>query len=107
MSDYANPTALVSAEWAQQHLDDPGVRFVEVDVDTEAYSEGHIPGAVGWNWETQLSDSIRRDIVSRDELSSCSRSRASGRHAYRALRRQQQLVRGLGYWQLGSTASPT
>jgi len=69
MSDYANPTALVSPEWARQHLDDAGVRFVEVDVDTEAYRQGHLPGAVGWNWETQLSDGIRRDIVSREELS--------------------------------------
>ncbi len=69
MSDYANPNALVGAESAREHLDDRGVRFVEVDVDTEAYSQGHIPGAVGWNWETQLSDGIRRDIVSREELS--------------------------------------
>jgi thiosulfate/3-mercaptopyruvate sulfurtransferase len=69
MSEYANPEALVSAEWAVQHLDDPAVRFVEVDVDTEAYSQAHIPGAVGWNWETQLSDGIRRDIVSAEELS--------------------------------------
>jgi thiosulfate/3-mercaptopyruvate sulfurtransferase len=64
-----NPTPLVSPEWAQQHLDDPAVRFVEVDVDTEAYEQGHLPGAVGWNWETQLSDGVRRDIVSREELS--------------------------------------
>ena len=69
MSEYANPTALVTAQWAQQHLGDPGVRFVEVDVDTAAYDEGHLPGAVGWNWETQLSDNIRRDIVSREALS--------------------------------------
>ena len=69
MSEYANPAALVSADWAQAHLDDADVRFVEVDVDTEAYAQGHIPGAVGWNWETQLSDGIRRDIVSREELS--------------------------------------
>jgi thiosulfate/3-mercaptopyruvate sulfurtransferase len=62
-------TPLVSAAWAQQHLDDPTVRFVEVDVDTEAYRQGHLPGAVGWDWTTQLSDRIRRDIVSRDELS--------------------------------------
>ncbi len=68
MSDYAKPAALVSAEWAQQHLDDPSVRFVEVDVDTEAYRQGHLPSAVGWNWQTQLSDGIRRDIVSSDEL---------------------------------------
>ena len=59
---------LVDADWAQQHLDDPSIRFVEVDVDTAAYDEGHIPGAVGWNWTSQLSDGVRRDIVSREEL---------------------------------------
>lgn len=69
MSDYANPAALVGAEWAQQHLDDPTVRFVEVDVDTEAYRQGHLPGAVGWDWTTQLSDQVRRDIVGREQLS--------------------------------------
>lgn len=69
MTDYANQAALVTAEWAQRHLDDPGVRFVEVDVDTEAYEQGHIPSAVAWNWTSQLSDGIRRDIVSRADLS--------------------------------------
>jgi thiosulfate/3-mercaptopyruvate sulfurtransferase len=67
MTAYAKDV-LVDADWAQQHFDDPNVRFVEVDVDTAAYDEGHIPGAVGWNWTSQLSDGIRRDIVSRDEL---------------------------------------
>jgi thiosulfate/3-mercaptopyruvate sulfurtransferase len=38
---------LVSADWAQQHLDDPRVRFVEVDVDTTAYEQSHLPGAGG------------------------------------------------------------
>ncbi|MBA2487887.1 MAG: sulfurtransferase [Chloroflexi bacterium] len=60
--------ALVDADWAQQHLDDPGVRFVEVDVDTSAYQQGHLPGAVAWDWTSQLSDGIRRDIVSRQDL---------------------------------------
>ena len=69
MPEYAVPTALVSAEWAQQHLDDPSVRFVEVDVDTESYQQSHLPGAVGWDWTSQLSDGVRRDIVSRQELS--------------------------------------
>jgi thiosulfate/3-mercaptopyruvate sulfurtransferase len=69
MSDYATPTALVSPDWAQQHLDDPGVRFVEVDVDTAAYEQSHLPGAVGWDWTSQLSDSVRRDIASREALS--------------------------------------
>jgi len=60
---------LVSADWAQQHLDDPTVRFVEVDVDTTAYEQSHIPGAVGWNWTSQLADGVRRDIASREEFS--------------------------------------
>ncbi len=68
MSDYAARNALVSPEWAQQHLNDPNVRFVEVDVDTAAYEQSHLPGAVGWNWTSQLSDGIRRDITSRQDL---------------------------------------
>jgi thiosulfate/3-mercaptopyruvate sulfurtransferase len=75
MSDYATPHALVSPEWAQRHLDDPSVRFVEVDVDTSSYEQGHIPGAVAWDWTSQLSDGIRRDIVSsRDFADLLSRS---------------------------------
>jgi thiosulfate/3-mercaptopyruvate sulfurtransferase len=65
---YANSEALVTPEWAREHLDDPNVRFVEVDVDTSAYEQGHIPGAVGWNWTSQLADGIRRDIASREDL---------------------------------------
>jgi thiosulfate/3-mercaptopyruvate sulfurtransferase len=69
MGGYATSTALVTPEWAQEHLDDPAVRFVEVDVDTAAYEQGHLPGAVGWDWTSQLSDGIRRDIVGRADLS--------------------------------------
>ena len=64
MAEYAQPDLLVSTDWVAQHLDDPTVKLVEVDVDTEAYSQGHIKGAVGWNWTTQLNDSVRRDILS-------------------------------------------
>jgi thiosulfate/3-mercaptopyruvate sulfurtransferase len=60
---------LVSADWAQAHLADPAVRFVEVDVDTTAYDQSHLPGAVGWNWTSQLADGIRRDIAGRDDFS--------------------------------------
>jgi thiosulfate/3-mercaptopyruvate sulfurtransferase len=65
---YANDV-LVDADWAKAHLDDPSVRFVEVDVDTTAYEQSHIPGAVGWNWTSQLADGIRRDIASREDFS--------------------------------------
>src|SRR5439155_19005519 len=63
---YANPAALVSTEWVAAHLNDPKVRLIEVDVDTTAYDQGHIQGAVGLNWTTQLSDRIRRDIPSKE-----------------------------------------
>ena len=76
---YANDV-LVDADWAKAHLDDPNVRFVEVDVDTTAYEQSHLPGAVGWNWTSQLADGIRRDIASREDFSKLlSASRASAR----------------------------
>lgn len=59
---------LVSADWVAQHKDDAGVRLVEVDVDTSAYAEGHIEGAIAWNWTTQLQDPQRRDILTREGL---------------------------------------
>jgi len=60
---------LVTTDWVAQHGNDPGIKLVEVDVDTNAYSEGHVAGAVGWNWTSQLADGIRRDIASREEFS--------------------------------------
>jgi thiosulfate/3-mercaptopyruvate sulfurtransferase len=60
---------LVDATWAQAHLSDSNVRFVEVDVDTTSYEQSHLPGAVGWNWTSQLADGIRRDIAGRDDFS--------------------------------------
>ena len=65
---------LVTTDWAREHLDDPKVRFLEVDVDTGSYDVGHLPGATGINWKSQLTDSIRRDLVSREELESLLRS---------------------------------
>jgi thiosulfate/3-mercaptopyruvate sulfurtransferase len=63
MPDYAHPEALVSVDWVAAHNHDPKIRLVEVDVDTSAYKQGHIPGAVGWNWQTELQDAIRRDLA--------------------------------------------
>ena len=57
------------ADWARAHLTDPSVRFVEVDVDTTSYEQSHLPGAIAWNWTSQLSDGIRRDVASREDLS--------------------------------------
>lgn len=63
-NQYAHPEVLVSTDWVKEHLGQPGIRIVEVDVDTQAYEAGHIPGAVGFNWQTQLQDPVRRDIIS-------------------------------------------
>jgi thiosulfate/3-mercaptopyruvate sulfurtransferase len=68
MSSYKHPEVLVSTDWVAQHLNDPGLRLVEVDVDTTAYDKGHIPGAVGWNWQTQLQDNVRRDLIEKEAL---------------------------------------
>jgi thiosulfate/3-mercaptopyruvate sulfurtransferase len=54
---------LVSTDWLAAHLDDPGIRVVEVDEDTDAYARGHIPGAVAVNWNTDLQDPLRRDFI--------------------------------------------
>jgi thiosulfate/3-mercaptopyruvate sulfurtransferase len=67
VADYANPAALVSTQWVADHLNDPNVRLIEVDVDTSAYGQGHIQGAVGVNWTTQLGDPVRRDIPSKQD----------------------------------------
>ena len=64
-STYANPSALVSTDWVAQHLDDPTIRLLEVDVDTTAYERGHIRNAVGINWTAQLGHPVRRDIPDR------------------------------------------
>jgi thiosulfate/3-mercaptopyruvate sulfurtransferase len=59
---------LVSTSWVAEHANDPNVRVVEVDVDTKAYDEGHIPGAIAWNWGSQLCDTVQRDIIPRDKF---------------------------------------
>ena len=67
--DCAHPEVLVSTDWVDdEHKDDANVAGVEVDVDTAAYEEGHIPGAVGWNWQTQLCNTLQRDIISQGDL---------------------------------------
>jgi len=68
MANYSHPEMLVETDWVAQHITDPKIKLVEVDVDTAAYDQGHIPGAVGWNWTTQTQDQVRRDILSKEQL---------------------------------------
>jgi thiosulfate/3-mercaptopyruvate sulfurtransferase len=68
MTATQTPHVLVTTEWVAQHAKDAGVRVVEVDVDTTSYDQGHVPGAAGWNWTTDLCDTVVRDIVPKAKL---------------------------------------
>jgi thiosulfate/3-mercaptopyruvate sulfurtransferase len=59
---------LVTADWAQEHIGQPGIVFVEVDEDTSAYDKGHIEGAVKLDWKQDLQDPLRRDFVSKEQF---------------------------------------
>ncbi|GBD32136.1 Putative thiosulfate sulfurtransferase [bacterium HR33] len=67
-TEYANPKALVETAWVAEHLEDPKVRILEVDVDTSAYEQGHIPGAVGIHWKRDLETPVTRDIATKEQL---------------------------------------
>jgi thiosulfate/3-mercaptopyruvate sulfurtransferase len=65
MSNYSHPEVLVSTDWVKSKIGAEDVRIVEVGVDAQAYEVGHIPGAIGFNWLTQLQDQITRDVISK------------------------------------------
>jgi thiosulfate/3-mercaptopyruvate sulfurtransferase len=66
MADYARPDSLVTTEWVVENMTNPKVRLIEVDVDTAAYDTGHIPGAVGWNWKSDLETDITRNVADQE-----------------------------------------
>jgi thiosulfate/3-mercaptopyruvate sulfurtransferase len=67
-SSTAAHRALVTTAWAAEHAKDSGVRLVEVDVDPRNYDQGHIDGAVGWDWKRHLQDQVARDVAGKDAL---------------------------------------
>ena len=64
----AHPESIVETDWVADNIGASNVRLVEVDVDTTAYAQGHIPGAVGWDWTTQLNDQVTRDILTKEQM---------------------------------------
>ncbi len=62
MADYAKDV-LVDTQWVQDHLDDDSIRIVEVDENPALYAEAHIPGAIGFDWKSDLQDQVRRDFL--------------------------------------------
>ena len=61
-------TALVTADWVEEHLDDPNVVLIEVDEDASAYDKGHIRGAVKLDWRQDLQDGVRHDFIGKEKL---------------------------------------
>jgi thiosulfate/3-mercaptopyruvate sulfurtransferase len=68
MNRYAHPEVLVETGWLKENLGQPRLRIVEIDVDTKAYDAGHIPGAIGFNWRTELQEQGKRDIISKESF---------------------------------------
>ena len=68
MAGYANPDSLVDTDWLEDHLEDASIRVIEVDEDTSAYEKGHIRGAEGWNWNTDLHTVTGREYVDQSGL---------------------------------------
>ncbi|WP_049927400.1 sulfurtransferase [Halopiger goleimassiliensis] len=79
MTEY-DSDVLVSADWVEERLeefqsDDPEYRIVEIESPNppdddfpSLYEEGHVPGAVGFNWEEDLSDDHQRDILKKGDF---------------------------------------
>jgi thiosulfate/3-mercaptopyruvate sulfurtransferase len=67
MADYSKDV-LVSTDWVAEHLDDDGIRVVEVDENPGLYAEAHIPGAIGFDWKKDLQDQVKRDFLSPKEF---------------------------------------
>ena len=62
-AEYSEPGRLVTGEWLEARLDEPGLVVVESDEDVLLYETGHIPGAVKVDWHTELNDPVVRDYV--------------------------------------------
>ena len=67
-AQYAHPDSLVDTQWVADHLGKAGIALAEVDVDTSAYDSGHIEGSLGWNWQTDLQNTLTRDLLTSNEV---------------------------------------
>jgi thiosulfate/3-mercaptopyruvate sulfurtransferase len=65
--DYANDV-LVDTQWVEDHLHDDSIRIVEVDENPQLYADAHIPGAIGFDWQADLQDPVKRDFLTHEQL---------------------------------------
>ena len=71
MTHYAHPEVLIDTQWLTEHLNDPNLRIVEVDMSPELHKDAHIPGAVLWNIFADLllpDMSINLDVSAMEKL---------------------------------------
>jgi hypothetical protein len=66
MNGYAHPQVLFETHGVKSNLGKSGIKLVEIDVDVKAYDAGHIRGAVGFNWQTDLQAQVGRDIIGKE-----------------------------------------
>jgi thiosulfate/3-mercaptopyruvate sulfurtransferase len=67
-AQYAHPDSLVDTQWVADNLGKAGIVLAEVDVDTSAYDSGHVEGSLGWNWQTDLQNTLTRDLLTSNEV---------------------------------------
>jgi thiosulfate/3-mercaptopyruvate sulfurtransferase len=67
VADYAKDV-LVDTSWVEEHLNDDNIRIVEVDENPGLYAEAHIPGAIGFDWKTDLQDQVKRDFLGSEDF---------------------------------------
>jgi len=60
--------ALVTADWLEEHIDDPNVAIIEVDEDTTLYEKSHIKNAITFHWRNDLQDGLIRDLISKQKF---------------------------------------
>ncbi len=57
--------ALVEPDWLEAHLGDPNVRVIALNwTDSQMFDAAHIPGAIYWDWKSNLWDPLIRDFPS-------------------------------------------
>ena len=67
MGDYAKDV-LVDTQWVEDHLGDDSIRIVEVDENPALFAEAHIPGAIGFDWQKDLQDQVKRDFLGPEDF---------------------------------------
>ena len=75
---YAHPEVLVDTQWVADHLNDPKLKVVEVDVDTSSFDTGHIKGAIGLDWNKDLQARPIRDLLPKEEFEALLSSKGIG-----------------------------